>query len=78
MAVKLYELFILVTVSPALAQWLKHYATSRKVAGSGPDAVNGEWIFPIYLVLPVASVSNRNEYHKQKNKVSGKQSAAGA
>jgi hypothetical protein len=41
--------------------------------GSRPDEVN----FSIYLILPAAlgpgvySVSNRNEYQKQKNKVSG-------
>jgi hypothetical protein len=29
------------------------------------------------LGLGVHSTSNRNEYHRQKNKVSGKQSAAG-
>jgi hypothetical protein len=49
-----------------------HYATSRKVAGSRPDEVNE--IFTIHLILPatlgpaVYSVSNRNEYQKQKNK----------
>jgi hypothetical protein len=38
----------------------------------------------IYLILPTAlcpgiySASNRNEYQKQKNNVSGEQSAAGA
>jgi hypothetical protein len=50
-------------------------ATSRKVAGSRPDKVNG--FFPIYLILLAAlgpgvySASNRNEYQKQKNNVSG-------
>jgi hypothetical protein len=40
--------------------------------------------FSNYLFLPAArgpgvySASNRNEYQKQKNNVSGKQSAAGA
>jgi hypothetical protein len=40
--------------------------------------------FLIYLILPAAlgtgvySASNRNEYQKQKNNVSGEQSAAGA
>jgi hypothetical protein len=40
--------------------------------------------FLIYLILPaeldpgVYSASNRNEYQKKKNKVTGEQSAAGA
>jgi hypothetical protein len=47
-----------------VAYWLRHYATSRKVAGSRPDDVN---FFSIYLILPAAlglgvySTSNRNE-----------------
>jgi hypothetical protein len=47
----------------AVPQWLNHYATSCKVAGSRPDEVN----FPIYLILLTAldpgvySASNRNE-----------------
>jgi hypothetical protein len=50
-------------------QWLKHYAASRKVAGSRPNEVN----FLIYVVLPTAlgpgvySASSRNEYQRQKN-----------
>jgi hypothetical protein len=46
-------------------------ATSWKIAGSRPDEVIG--FFSIYLILPAAlgpvvcSVSNRNEYQKQKN-----------
>jgi hypothetical protein len=48
---------------------------SWKVAGSRPDEVNG--FFSIYLILPAAlgpgvySASNRNEYRKQRNNVSG-------
>jgi hypothetical protein len=59
----------------AVAQWLRHYATSRKVACYRSDEVNE--FFPIYLILPavlghgVYSASNRNEYQKQKNNVSG-------
>jgi hypothetical protein len=34
----------------AVAQWLRHYATSRKVAGSKPD----EAISYIYLILLAA------------------------
>jgi hypothetical protein len=51
-----------------------------KVAGSRPDELN----FSIYLILPAALgpevyfASNRNEYQKQKNNVSGEYSAAGA
>jgi hypothetical protein len=59
----------------AVAYWLKHYDTSRKVAGSIPDEV----ISYIYLIFPatlgpeVHSASNRNEYRKHKNNnVSGK------
>jgi hypothetical protein len=53
----------------AVACWLRHYATNRKVAGSMSDEVN----FKIYLILPAAlgpgvySASNRNEYQKHKN-----------
>jgi hypothetical protein len=42
------------------------------------------YFFSIYLIFPAAlgpgvySASNRNEYQKQKNNVSGEQSAAGA
>jgi hypothetical protein len=32
--------------------WLRHYATSRKVAGSNPDEVTG--FFSICLILPAA------------------------
>jgi hypothetical protein len=59
-----------------VAYWLRHCATSRKVAGSRPDEVNK--CFPIYLILPVAlglgiySASNRIEYQKQKYNVCGK------
>jgi hypothetical protein len=48
--------------------------TSLKVADSIPDEND---FFLIYLILPVAlgpgvySASNRNEYQKQKNNVSG-------
>jgi hypothetical protein len=51
------------------------YATSWKVAGSRPDEVND--FFSIYLILPdalglgVHSASNRNEYQKHTNNVSG-------
>jgi hypothetical protein len=59
---------------------LRHYATSWKVVGSRPDEVND--LFSIYVILPAAlgpgihSASNRNERQKQKNNVSGEQSAA--
>jgi ABC-type uncharacterized transport system permease subunit len=66
----------------AVVYWLRHYATSRKVAGSTPDEVIQ--FFSMYLIVSAAigpvvySASNRNEYQKQKNNVSGEQSAAGA
>jgi hypothetical protein len=54
---------------------LLYYATSQKAAGSRPDEVND--FFSNYLILLAAlghgvySASNRNEYRKQKNNVSG-------
>jgi hypothetical protein len=51
----------------AVAQWLMHCATNRKVAGSIPD---GHWIFFIGIIHLVAlwtwgdSASNRNEYQE--------------
>jgi hypothetical protein len=48
--------------------WLRHYTTSRKIAGSSPNEVVD--FFVTYLILPTAlgrkvySVSNRNEYQK--------------
>jgi hypothetical protein len=36
----------------AVVQWLRHYATSRKVAGSRPDEVNS--FFSIYLIFLIA------------------------
>jgi hypothetical protein len=59
----------------AVVYWLRHYITSRKVAGSRLDKVTE--FFSIYLILPAAlgpgvhSASNRNEYQKQRNNVSG-------
>jgi hypothetical protein len=61
---------------------VKSLCYSRKVSGSRPDEVNE--FFSIYLVLSTAlspvvySTSNRNEYQKQKNNVSGEYSSAGA
>jgi hypothetical protein len=58
------------------------YATSWKVASSWPD--ERDELFSICLILSAArgpgiySASNRNEYQKQKNNVSGEQSAADA
>jgi hypothetical protein len=40
-------IFVLVTTS-----WLRHYATSRKVAGSSPEEVMD--FFQFYLILPAA------------------------
>jgi hypothetical protein len=54
---------------------LRHYATSWKVKGLRPNEVFK--FFSIYLILPAAegpgvySASDRNEYQKQKNNVSG-------
>jgi hypothetical protein len=59
----------------AVVPSLRHYATSWKVTGSISDEVNE--FFSIYLIIPAAlgsgvdSASNRNEYQKQKNNVSG-------
>jgi hypothetical protein len=79
----LFKCFWVLRMGHAVALWLKHYAKSRKVAGSKPDEVN-EFFFSICLILPAAlgpgvySASNRNEYQKQKNNVSGEYSEAGA
>jgi hypothetical protein len=59
----------------AVAYWVRQYATSPQVAASRPDEVKE--FFSMYLILPavlgsgVHSASNRNEYQKQKNNVSG-------
>jgi hypothetical protein len=59
-------------------------ALCYKPEGLGFGTQGGELIFSIYLILPAAlgprvySVSNRNEYQKQVNNVSGEQSAVGA
>jgi hypothetical protein len=64
----------------AVAKWLRYYASSRKVAGLGPDEVIE---FSIYLTFLAAlypevySVSNRNEQQNYENKFSEEHSAAG-
>jgi hypothetical protein len=64
-----------VYIGHAVAKWIRHYATSRKVAGSRSDEVEGN--SSIYLFLPAAlgpgvySASNINEYQKQEKNVSG-------
>jgi hypothetical protein len=68
------------SIGHLVALRLRHYATSRKVAGSSTDEVN---VFN-YLILPAAlgpeiysasnytaSASNRNKYQKQNNNDSG-------
>jgi hypothetical protein len=51
-----------------VAQWLRHCATNRKVAGSIPDGVTGifHWRNPSdrTMALGVDSASNRNEYQE--------------
>ena len=71
-----YQQYVLTYSSPkysiglcihAWRSWLRHYASSRKIAGSTPDGVIG--IF-IYIILPVAirpgvePASNRNEHQE--------------
>jgi hypothetical protein len=52
-------------------------ALCYKHENSGFETRSSKLIFSIYLILPAAldpevySVSNRNEYQKQKNNVSG-------
>ena len=51
----------------AVAQWLRCCATNRKVAGSFPDGVIGEFLIDIksfrsHYGPGVDSASNRNEY----------------
>ena len=52
----------------AVAQWLRCYATNRKVAGSIPADVNGLFIniksFRSHYGPGVESASNRNEYQE--------------
>jgi hypothetical protein len=54
----------------SVPQWLRLYATSRKVAGSRPDKIN-VFNLPATLGPGVHSAYNRNEYQKQKKNVSG-------
>jgi hypothetical protein len=48
--------------------WLRHCATSRKVAGSIPDGVSGFFSLPLFFRPQygpgVNSASNRNEYQE--------------
>jgi hypothetical protein len=52
-------------------------ALCYKPEGRGFETQWGKWFLSIYLILPAAlgpgiySVSNRNEYQKQENNVSG-------
>jgi len=52
----------------AVAQWSRHCATNRKVAGSIPDEVSGFFIdvksFRSHYGPGVDSASNRNEYQE--------------
>jgi hypothetical protein len=56
----------------AIAEWLRHYATSRNVAFTRPGEVS-DFFFSLYIILPaglgpgVDSASNTNEYQKQRN-----------
>ena len=47
---------------PAVAQWLRCYATKRKVAGSIPAGVSGS--FRSHYSPGVDSASNRNKYQE--------------
>jgi hypothetical protein len=57
-------------VGHSVAWWSRNYATSQNVMDSRPEEVNE--FFSIYLILLAAlgsgvySMSNRNEYQKQK------------
>jgi hypothetical protein len=57
---------------------------SYKAEYSGFETWWHEWILSVYLILPVALdpeiylASNRNEYQKHKNNISGEWWAAGA
>jgi hypothetical protein len=50
--------------------WLRHYATSRKVAGSSPDEVDF-FNLPTLSSPVVDSASNRNEYQESSWGVKG-------
>jgi hypothetical protein len=48
-----------------LHSWLRHYATSRKVAGSIPDEVTGFFSLPNSSSLTtIDSASNRHEFRR--------------
>jgi hypothetical protein len=55
-----------------------------KLEGRGFEPHEVNELFSVYLILPAAlgpgvhSASNRNEYKKQRNNVSGMQSGSGA
>jgi hypothetical protein len=59
-----FVIFTLFTFNFRLHYWLRHYATSRKVAGSIPDEVNGFLNWPNPSSSAVDSASNRNEYQE--------------
>jgi hypothetical protein len=46
---------------PGVAQWLRHYATSRKVPGSIPGGVTGDF-FPWQPTIPCVDSAYLNEY----------------
>jgi hypothetical protein len=66
--------FVVLPDTDAVAQWLGHYVTSRKVAGSRPHEVNE--FFSIYLILsaalgPGVHSHYRNDYQQHKDDVRG-------
>ena len=63
------DVIIIVPSHSSVAQWLRCYATNRKVTGSIPAGVSVIGIFHWHKVLPialwlVAPASNRNEYQQ--------------
>ena len=59
---------LVVDMGTAVAQWLRCWATNRKVAGSIPSGVSGFFIdiksFRSHYGSGVDSASNRHEYHE--------------
>jgi hypothetical protein len=65
--VSYFHFFIWRLGGHAVAQWLRHCATNRKVTGTIPDGVTGifHWqSFRLYYGPGVDSASNRNEYQE--------------
>jgi hypothetical protein len=72
----IYYLFSM-ALQPGACDSLVGWGTVLKPEGCGFETRTGEWLSSIYLIFSTAlgpgvhSASNRNEYLKQKNNISG-------